>query len=146
MTTSARPLRQEHTAPAAPSGSTQPGGPGSRDRIEGLDGLRALAIVGVLLYHLDAAWLPGGFLGVDVFFVVSGFLITTLLVREHRRTGRIALSQFWVRRARRLLPALVLCVVTSVVIARVVSADLLVEVGRQMAGALTFSTNWLESC
>jgi peptidoglycan/LPS O-acetylase OafA/YrhL/lysophospholipase L1-like esterase len=126
------------------SGSTHPGGPGTRDRIEGLDGLRALAIVGVLLYHLDAAWLPGGFLGVDVFFVVSGFLITTLLVREHRRTGRIALSQFWVRRARRLLPALVLCVVTSVVIARVVSADLLVEVGRQMAGALTFSTNWLE--
>jgi peptidoglycan/LPS O-acetylase OafA/YrhL len=116
----------------------------SRDRIEGLDGLRALAIVGVLVYHLDAAWLPGGFLGVDVFFVVSGFLITTLLVREHRRTGRIALSQFWVRRARRLLPALVLCVLTSVLIARVVSADLLVDVGRQMAGALTFSTNWIE--
>jgi len=126
------------------TGSVPLGGRSPRDRIEGLDGLRALAIVGVLVYHLDAAWLPGGFLGVDVFFVVSGFLITTLLVREHRRTGRIALSQFWVRRARRLLPALVLCVVTSVLIARVVSADLLVDVGRQMAGALTFSTNWLE--
>jgi len=113
-------------------------------RIEGLDGLRALAIAGVLVYHLDPAWLPGGFLGVDVFFVVSGFLITTLLVREHGRTGRIGFGQFWLRRARRLLPALVLCVVTSVLIARLVSQDLLVHVGRQIAGALTFSTNWVE--
>ena len=145
MTTSARPLRQQRTAPAADvTGSTQRPAQRSADRIEGLDGVRALAIIGVLVYHLDAAWLPGGFLGVDVFFVVSGFLITTLLVREHRRTGRVALTNFWVRRARRLLPALVLCVVTSVLIARVVSADLLVDVGRQMVGALTFSTNWLE--
>jgi len=144
VTTSARPLRQERSAPAdAATGAVARGDHRSPDRIEGLDGLRALAIVGVLVYHLDAAWLPGGFLGVDVFFVVSGFLITTLLVREHRRTGRVALSQFWVRRARRLLPALVLCVVTSVLIARAVSADLLVDVGRQMVGALTFSTNWL---
>ena len=119
-------------------GSSRPG------RIEGLDGLRALAIAGVLVYHLDPAWLPGGFLGVDVFFVVSGFLITTLLVREHRRTGRIAFGQFWLRRARRLLPALVLCAVTSVLMARLVSQDLLVDVGRQIAGALTFSTNWVE--
>ncbi|KRB48229.1 acyltransferase family protein [Terrabacter sp. Root181] len=117
---------------------------GHAARIEGLDGLRALAIVGVLVYHLNASWLPGGFLGVDVFFVVSGFLITTLLVREHHRTGSIALSQFWVRRARRLLPALVLCVVTSVLIARAVSQDLLVDIGRQIVGALTFSTNWTE--
>src|SRR6476469_9708586 len=107
-----------------------PAGHGAR--IEGLDGLRALAIVGVLVYHLNASWLPGGFLGVDVFFVVSGFLITTLLVREPDRTGRIARSQFWVRRARRLLPALVLCVLASVLIARLVSQDLLVAVGRQM--------------
>ena len=128
------------------SGRALPGRPssGRGARIEGLDGLRALAIVGVLVYHLNASWLPGGFLGVDVFFVVSGFLITTLLLRERERTGRIALSQFWVRRARRLLPALVLCVVTSVLIARAVSSDLLVDVGRQMLGALTFSTNWIE--
>ncbi len=145
MTTSARPLGQDRTAATkVETGPLRPTGPRPGERIAGLDGLRALAIVGVLVYHLDAAWLPGGFLGVDVFFVVSGFLITTLLVREHRRTGRVALSQFWVRRARRLLPALVLCVVTSVLIARIVSADLLVEVGRQMFGALTFSTNWLE--
>ena len=60
----------------------------------------------VLVYHLDPAWLPGGFLGVDVFFVVSGFLITTLLQREALAHGRIALGRFWSRRARRLLPAL----------------------------------------
>ncbi|WP_242652776.1 acyltransferase family protein [Intrasporangium flavum] len=130
--------RAPHQASRPSRGSSRSG------RIEGLDGLRALAIVGVLVYHLDAAWLPGGFLGVDVFFVVSGFLITTLLVREHGRTGRIAFGQFWLRRARRLLPALVLCVVTSVLIARLVSQDLLVHVGRQIAGALTFSTNWVE--
>jgi peptidoglycan/LPS O-acetylase OafA/YrhL len=125
-------------------GATPAPGRARPARIEGLDGLRALAIAGVLVYHLNASWLPGGFLGVDVFFVVSGFLITTLLVREHHRTGRVALGQFWVRRARRLLPALVLCVLTSVLIARLVSQDLLVDVGRQMVGALTFSTNWLE--
>jgi peptidoglycan/LPS O-acetylase OafA/YrhL len=113
-------------------------------RIPGLDGLRALAIVAVLAYHLDASWLPGGFLGVDVFFVVSGFLITTLLLRERRASGRIALRSFWVRRARRLLPALVVTVTVSVLIARVVSSDLLVHAGRQMLGALTFSTNWVE--
>jgi len=125
-------------------GATPADGRARPARIEGLDGLRALAIAGVLIYHLNASWLPGGFLGVDVFFVVSGFLITTLLVREHHRTGRVALAQFWVRRARRLLPALMLCVLTSVLIARLVSQDLLVDVARQMVGALTFSTNWLE--
>ncbi|GAA2035891.1 peptidoglycan O-acetyltransferase OatA [Terrabacter terrae] len=125
----------------SPGSSGSPGRPG---RIEGLDGLRALAIVAVLVYHLNASWLPGGFLGVDVFFVVSGFLITTLLVREHESTGRVRLSQFWVRRARRLLPALVLCVLTSVLIARAVSQDLLVDIGREILGALTFSTNWVE--
>lgn len=113
-------------------------------RIEGLDGLRAIAIVAVLIFHLNASWLPGGFLGVDVFFVVSGFLITTLLVREHRSAGRIAFKNFWVRRARRLLPALAVCVTVSVLIARVVTGDLLVHVGRQVLGALTFSTNWVE--
>jgi peptidoglycan/LPS O-acetylase OafA/YrhL len=121
-----------------------PPAPASTERIEGLDGIRALAIAAVLVFHLNAPWLPGGFLGVDVFFVVSGFLITTLLVREHERTGRIAFSRFWVRRARRLVPALVVCVAVSVLITRLVSGDLLVHVGRQVVGALTFSTNWVE--
>lgn len=70
-----------------------------------LDGLRGLALLGVLLFHANGA-LPGGYLGVDLFFVLSGFLITALLLAEERQTGRIALSAFWVRRARRLFPAL----------------------------------------
>lgn len=73
-----------------------------------LDGLRAVAVLAVLLYHGQVSWLPGGFLGVDLFFVLSGFLITSLLLAEHARRGTIDLARFWGRRARRLLPALFL--------------------------------------
>src|SRR5690606_31737639 len=112
--------------------------------IPGLDGIRALAILGVLVFHFTPTVLPGGFLGVDVFFVVSGFLITTLLLRELHARGRVDLPRFWLRRARRLLPALVTVVVVSVGTARLVGGDLLVDIGRQAFGALTFSTNWVE--
>ena len=74
--------------------------------IPGLDGLRAIAVLSVIVYHADPRWLGGGFLGVEVFFVISGYLITLLLVAERERTGTVTLSHFWVRRARRLLPAL----------------------------------------
>lgn len=118
--------------------------------IHGLDGLRALAIVTVFVYHLSDRILPGGFLGVDVFFVVSGFLITTLLLREIAKKGRIGFGGFWLRRARRLLPGL-LTVVTVVVSATWITSlfsdaggDLLVHIGRQVLGSLTFSNNWLE--
>lgn len=73
--------------------------------IPALDGLRGLALLGVLFFHAGGA-LRGGYLGVDLFFVLSGFLITSLLIAEHERTGRIALKPFWIRRARRLFPAL----------------------------------------
>ena len=73
--------------------------------VPGLDGLRGLAVLGVLLFHANGL-LRGGYLGVDLFFVLSGFLITSLLVEEHRSTGRIELRTFWIRRARRLMPAL----------------------------------------
>src|SRR5436189_2841189 len=66
-----------------------------------LDGLRALAVVAVLLYHADVTWLPGGFLGVDLFFVLSGYLITSLLLVEWQTRGTIDLVRFWLRRARR---------------------------------------------
>jgi len=71
-----------------------------------LDGLRALSVAVVLLYHGGFSWMSGGFFGVEVFFVVSGFLITSLLLVEHDRTDRVAFGQFWKRRARRLFPAL----------------------------------------
>ena len=81
-----------------------------------IDGLRAIAVLAVVLYHADAALLPSGFVGVDVFFVISGYLITSLLAVEHERTGRIDLPAFWARRARRIVPAL-LAVVAAVSIA-----------------------------
>jgi peptidoglycan/LPS O-acetylase OafA/YrhL len=73
-----------------------------------LDGLRALAVAAVVAYHLDAGWASGGFLGVDAFFVLSGFLITSLLLTEWDRMRTLSLTAFWARRARRLLPALIL--------------------------------------
>ena len=73
-----------------------------------LDGLRAISVLAVVFYHADFALIPGGFLGVEVFFVISGFLITTLLTEERMTKGQIDLKQFWIRRARRLLPALYL--------------------------------------
>ena len=77
-----------------------------------LDGLRALAVLAVILYHADMPWIPGGFLGVEVFFVISGYLITSLLLAEWGSQGTISLKHFWLRRARRLLPALFLLLIT----------------------------------
>lgn len=81
-----------------------------------LDGLRGVAVAAVIAYHLGAPFAPGGFLGVDVFLVVSGYLITALLLAEHDRSGgRIDLKDFWIRRARRLLPALIVVLVAVAV-------------------------------
>ena len=77
----------------------------------GVDGLRAVAVAAVVTYHIGASWLPGGFLGVDVFLVISGYLITSLLLAERRLTGGIDVVRFWIRRARRLLPALFVMIV-----------------------------------
>jgi peptidoglycan/LPS O-acetylase OafA/YrhL len=96
--------------PSAPRGAGIP-------HLPALDGLRGLALAGVLLFHAGGA-LPGGYLGVDLFFVLSGFLITSLLIGEHGATGRIALGPFWARRARRLLPALLSLMLAVAVYAR----------------------------
>jgi peptidoglycan/LPS O-acetylase OafA/YrhL len=72
----------------------------------GLDGLRAISVIAVIFYHAGFGWMHGGFLGVEVFFVVSGYLITSLLLEEREGSGGVRLRQFWLRRARRLLPAL----------------------------------------
>jgi peptidoglycan/LPS O-acetylase OafA/YrhL len=83
-----------------------------------IDGLRAVAILGVLAYHARLPGVSGGFLGVDVFFVISGFLITGLLYRELRETNRISLSRFYARRARRILPALISVIVATLITCR----------------------------
>ena len=85
--------------------------------LPGLDGLRAVAVLGVMAYHLGFGWASGGYLGVDLFFVLSGFLITSLLLEEWCSSARIRLAAFWGRRARRLLPALFLVLVAVAVYA-----------------------------
>ncbi len=97
------------TSPREAPDSPAPAADAARlPHLPGLDGLRALAVIAVIIYHGDVGLLPGGFLGVDLFFVLSGFLITSLLLAEHRSSGRIDLREFWGRRFRRLLPALLL--------------------------------------
>jgi peptidoglycan/LPS O-acetylase OafA/YrhL len=109
----------------------------------GLDGIRALAIAAVLVYHGGVAWAAGGFLGVEVFFVLSGFLITSLLVAEWRRSATIALTAFWARRARRLLPAL-FCLVAVVGIYAAVTGDVNPVPGLKGDGIATlfYFGNW----
>ena len=82
-----------------------------------VQGLRGVAVLLVVLYHAGVTWLPGGFIGVDVFFVISGFLITGLLARESLATGHIAFARFYARRARRLLPAALLVTVVTAAMA-----------------------------
>ncbi len=108
----------------------------------GLDGLRALAVAGVVLYHAGVSWIPGGFLGVDVFFVLSGYLITSLLLAEVGGRGRIDIARFWFRRARRLLPAVVLVVAASLIAASLLARDDLARTRGDAIASLVYVTNW----
>ncbi|HEU5301568.1 MAG TPA: acyltransferase family protein [Acidimicrobiia bacterium] len=109
----------------------------------GLDGLRAVAVLAVLGYHGGVGWLRGGYLGVDIFFVLSGYLITTLLLVEFGRTGTIALAAFWVRRARRLLPALGLVFVgIALYAAFVVEPEQLGRVRGDAFATVGYVANW----
>jgi peptidoglycan/LPS O-acetylase OafA/YrhL len=107
-----------------------------------LDGLRAFAVIAVLLYHADLAWIPGGFLGVEVFFVISGYLITALLLAEWRLRGRIDLKTFWLRRARRLLPALYVLLVATLTFAVVFLPGEIAGLRGDVLAALGYVTNW----
>lgn len=110
-----------------------------------LDGVRAVAVVAVMLYHAGVAWAPGGFLGVDIFFVLSGYLITTLLLREHAATGTIGLAAFWGRRARRLLPALIVVIAWVVVHATWIEPSLTDSgVRADIVATLLYVQNWSE--
>ena len=111
-------------------------------QLPAIDGLRAVAVSAVLLYHLPVSWLPGGFLGVDVFFVISGFLITGLLAAEAQRTGGIGLRAFWLRRARRLLPALLFMLVVTVAASAIFARDALSLLASDLPAVLGYFTNW----
>jgi peptidoglycan/LPS O-acetylase OafA/YrhL len=108
----------------------------------GLDGLRALAVAGVVLYHAGVSWMPGGFLGVDVFFVLSGYLITSLLLAERRREGSVGFKAFWLRRARRLLPAVLLVVFVCLLAASTIARDDLARTRGDALASLVYMTNW----
>ena len=117
-------------------------GPPRLPYMPGVDGLRALAVAAVVIYHLGAGWLPGGFLGVDVFFVISGYLITSLLLAEHRRTGRIELRRFWLRRARRLLPALFLMIVVVLAVMVLVHPGEVARLRGAVLASFGYVANW----
>ena len=107
-----------------------------------LDGIRAFSVIAVMLYHANVAWLPGGFLGVEVFFVVSGFLITSLLIEERESNHRINLKQFWIRRARRLLPAFFVMLCATAVCVAFYATDSAPDFRRDMLPSLGYFSNW----
>ena len=112
--------------------------------IPSLDGLRALSVLAVIVYHANKLWLPGGFLGVEVFFVISGYLITLLLLAESEANGAVSLKQFWLRRARRLLPALWVVVLGVVVFAAIFQRDILGTLRGDVVAALFYGFNWFQ--
>ncbi len=115
---------------------------GEMGYLPGLDGVRALAVIGVLLYHADLTWIRGGFLGVDVFFVLSGFLITTLILEEYERSDGIDFKRFYLGRARRLLPALVLMLAVVAVAAAFFYRDVASQVRSDIVASIFYVNNW----
>ncbi|CAH1222993.1 hypothetical protein PAECIP111891_05429 [Paenibacillus allorhizoplanae] len=108
----------------------------------GLDGIRALAVLAVISYHLNWGFASGGFLGVSVFFVLSGYLITDMLIEERKNKQRIDLKRFWIRRIRRLLPAMVAMIIAVAVYLAVTNIPRLFSIQGDIWSALTYTSNW----
>jgi peptidoglycan/LPS O-acetylase OafA/YrhL len=116
---------------------------GSSQRyMPGLDGLRAIAVLAVIAYHLNPAWAPGGLLGVGVFFTLSGYLITDLLLGQRAAVGSLRLGDFWLRRARRLLPALFLMLAVVVAWVTLLDRSLLAGLRGDVLAAVGYVSNW----
>jgi peptidoglycan/LPS O-acetylase OafA/YrhL len=107
-----------------------------------LDGLRAVAVLLVLGYHLGYSGLAGGYIGVELFFILSGWLVCALLMSEAKASGRIALGHFWLRRARRLLPAMVAVTVVTLGVATLLTPDRVADLRADAFAALTYHLNW----
>jgi peptidoglycan/LPS O-acetylase OafA/YrhL len=112
--------------------------------LPGLDGMRALAVVAVMVYHANPDWLPGGYLGVEVFFVISGYLITLLLIAEKERTSTVDMKHFWLRRARRLLPALFVMLTALTIWTALFDRDALGKLRGDVVAALLYVSNWYQ--
>ena len=112
--------------------------------LPGLDGMRALAVIAVMVYHANSSWLPGGFLGVEMFFVISGYLITLLLIAERERSYSVSLVGFWKRRARRLLPALYVMLVLVVAYTAVFEPAALGQLRGDVLAGLFYVSNWYQ--
>jgi peptidoglycan/LPS O-acetylase OafA/YrhL len=112
--------------------------------LPGIDGLRALAVAAVVVYHANNSWLHGGFLGVEVFLVISGYLITLLLIAENERSGVIDLKNFWLRRARRLLPALFLLLLGVAVYTALFYNRARASTRGDFVAALAYVSNWFQ--
>ncbi len=122
---------------------TEPTDRRDRDFRPDIEGLRAIAVLSVMIYHVAPALLPGGFVGVDIFFVISGFLITSHLASEHVRTGTISLPKFYARRALRLIPAATVTLVgTAVAIALFVPRGLWNQFGGDVIASAFYAVNW----
>ena len=136
-------------APGTPGPASEtPGGKPAAStpwRAPGLDGVRALAVLAVLAFHESLPWIPGGFLGVDVFFVLSGYLITDLLAARFGRDGNIGLASFYQRRARRLLPALALMLLTVTAAVSVLEPGQRTGLRPALLGAVTYTSNWWQA-
>src|SRR5215204_2707638 len=109
----------------------------------GIDALRAIAVLAVFFYHVSTGgWMPGGFLGVDVFFVISGYLITALLLGEYRRAGHLNVLRFWLRRARRLLPAVAVMIAVTLVVAAILTPGDISGLRGDALASLSYVNNW----
>ena len=110
--------------------------------VPALDGLRSLAVLAVIAYHMGLTWAPGGLMGVTIFFVLSGYLITNLLIIEFKTTGNINLPQFWLRRVRRLMPAIVFVIVGTVALCTIFDHAMLTKMRADIIPSLLWFTNW----
>jgi len=108
----------------------------------GIDAMRALAVLAVFGYHAGLGWVPGGFLGVDVFFVISGYLITSLLLREFRGTGHLEIGRFWLRRARRLLPAVGVLIAAAMIVSAIAEPGKIGQIRGDALASLFYFANW----